>query len=360
MSCRWKNHPGIDLATDWRREMGVKTRNRIVDKPVIPPKVLEINDENYRGAHPDSINFPHEETIADGKRTVELKAFTRKGLEQLRRIAEEQFLPLLEAENLNCAVLCEKRRDSGTGRIVRGVCFNSGWGPQERGERQAIMLRHPDADDPRVAAVLLHEVAHLTEDNHGSGFKARLGQLISKAVADGTPFSHWRLDLLALAKGDRYGPIPPQGTWDDYFNGTPALDYEVLPGQVELSTGIAVGPAAYGVKDWGYSEDLIPERQRWRTEVSIDPQELVETYLDLNRAVSDDGRYDWDTGTVGTALGIAYKQALRANGIDTTTADLLVRSMDLKAAIKSNLETVQKTLDDEVARRREQDGEVPF
>ncbi len=211
--------------------MGVKHRNRVVnDKPVIPPKDIDINDEGYRGQHPDAIDYPHQEMVGDGKRTLELKAFTTKGMAQLKRIAAEQFLPLLESESLSCAVLCEKRRDSGTGRITLGVCFGAG----DPTGRQAIMLRKPDADDPRVAATLLHEVAHLTEGNHGSGFKARLGQLIGSAVADGTPFSHWRLDLLALAKGDRYQPTPPMGTWDDYFNGAPQLDYGVSPDQAEL------------------------------------------------------------------------------------------------------------------------------
>lgn len=228
--------------------MGVKHRNRVLnDKPVIPPKPFDVDDGGYRGQHPDRIDYPLLETATDGWRTVELKAFTKKGLEQLRRIAEEQFLPALDQLSLNCAVLCEKRRDSGTGRITLGVCFNAGQGAQERGERQAIMLRHPDADDPRVAATLLHEMAHLTENSHARPFQQRLGQLIGYAVAEGSPFSDWRLDLLALAKGDRYNPIPPQGTWDDWFNGRPAFDYGVSPDQMEMP-----------VEDLDYLNEEIP------------------------------------------------------------------------------------------------------
>jgi hypothetical protein len=351
--------------------MGVKTRNRIVDRPVIPPKDIDINDEGYRGQHPDAIDYPHEETFSDGRRTVELKAFTKKGLAQLRRIAEEQFLPLLEAENLNCAVLCEKRRDSGTGRITLGVCFNSGRGPQERGERQAIMLRHPDADDPRVAYTLLHELAHLTEDSHLRPWKVRFGELASKAVADGTPFSHWRLDLLALAKGDRYNPIPPQGTWDDYFNGTPALDYAVIPGQQSFAEELESYPAAaltvdtsYGVKDWGFTDDLAPKGNAQALSVEVNLQELVERYLDQRPDVLEElpnGGFSWNTKDMGwAALAPLYGEQLAARGIGKRRIKKLLEPVDFRAIVRNSSEAIEPILDAEVRRRRADSEEVPF
>ena len=201
--------------------MGIRRKDRTLNepKPFIAPQPIEVNDDHYRGLHPDDIAYPLVETVGgqDGTRSLELRAFTRKGLEQLRRIANEQFLPALDALGLNCAVLCEKRRDSGTrGRITLGVCFNAGRKAQESGQRQLIMLRQPDADSPRVAAVLLHEMAHLLEDNHAEGFRKQHGEFIAWAVGNDTPFSEWRKQLLALAKGDSYRPIPPIGSWDDY------------------------------------------------------------------------------------------------------------------------------------------------
>lgn len=351
--------------------MGVRHRNRVVnDKPVIPPKDIDINDEGYRGQHPDAINYPHQEVVSDGKRSLELKAFTTKGMAQLKRIAEEQFLPLLEAENLNCAVLCEKRRDSGTGRITLGVCFNAGKAAQERGERQAIMLRHPDADDPRVAAVLIHETAHLQEANHALGFRALLGEMTSRAVADGTPFSQWRLDLLALAKGDRYKPIAPQGTsWDDWFNGTPSLGYAVSPDQLGFDA-VATKPAAgltvdasFGVENWGFREELMPRRDPAAIAVEVNLQELVDDYLRLAPSVLEDtgsGGFQWDTDSLGIALAELYDRKLRERGVAQRRINKLRQAMDFSWGIKQNLQDIEPVLDAEVRKRRADAEEVPF
>lgn len=201
--------------------MGIRHRDRTLSepKPFIAPQPIEVNDDHYKGLHPDDIAYPLVETIGgqDGT-SLELRAFTKKGLDQLRRIAAEQFLPALDALGLNCAVLCEKRRDSGTGgRITLGVCFNAGRKAQEAGQRQLIMLRQPDADSPRVAAVILHELAHLLEDNHLPAKFGKLhGRYIAYAVGSDTPFTKWRKELIALAKGDSYRPIAPDGSWDDY------------------------------------------------------------------------------------------------------------------------------------------------
>lgn len=213
--------------------MGVRTKDRTLldqrdpgePKLFIPPEPIDINDDGYRGAHPDDIDYPQQETIAspDGKRTLELRAFTKKGLRELRRTAEEQFLPALEELGLRCAVLCEKRRDSGTGRITLGVCFGAG----NPGQRQAIMLRRPDADDPRVAYTLLHEMAHLNADGHGAAFKNRFGELVAYAVSEDTPFTRFRDSFIGLAKGDRYKPTAPDGDWDDYAPTVKEPSYDV-------------------------------------------------------------------------------------------------------------------------------------
>lgn len=351
--------------------MGVKTRNRILnDKPVIPPKDIDINDEGYRGKSPWEIDWPHEESISDGKRTLELKAFTTKGMEQLRRIAEEQFLPTLEAEGLNCAILCEKRRDSGRGgKLTLGVCFNSGRAAQDSGAPQAIMLRKPDAEDPRVAYTLLHEMAHLREDNHAEGFRREFGGMTVRAVADGTPFSPWRLDLLAYAKGDRYQPIPPQGRWDDYFNGAPAFDYAVLPGQqsfeVESPPVAALTvDASYGVRDWGFTDDLAPKGNAQALSVDVNLQELVERYLDARPDVLEElpnGGFSWSTKDMGwAALAPLYGEQLAAKGIGKRRIGKLLETVDFRAIIRNSGEAIEPILDAEVRRRRADSQEVPF
>jgi hypothetical protein len=213
--------------------MGIRRRDRTLNepKPLIAPQPNDVNDDHYKGLSPDDIDYPLVESISDEKRSLELRAFTKRGLEQLKRIATEQFLPALDALGLNCAVLCEKRRDSGRGgRITFGVCFSGGRAAQKSG-RQAIMLRQPDADSPRVAAVLLHEMAHLLEIGHAENFRTTHGQFLSWSLGEETPFTKWRKELLGLAKGDAYRPIAPSGSWDDYATDetpTPAADGPAL------------------------------------------------------------------------------------------------------------------------------------
>jgi len=345
--------------------MGVRTHDRSINEPkqVIPPKPIFVNDGGYRGQHPDAINYPHLETITDGKRSLELRAFTTKGMEQLRRIAEEQFLSTLEAQGLNCAVLCEKRRDSGTGRITLGVCFGAGKAAQ--GARQAIMLRKPDADDPRVAYTLLHETAHLTEDNHGAPFKAAFAELVLWAVGEDTPFTDWRRELIGFAKGDSYAPpTPPSGGWDDYLNGTPQLAYEVSPDESETLPAAALTvDASYGVKDWGFSDDLVPKRNPEAVCVDVDLQELVDYSLDHGFVDSEDtgnGGFQWDTDLVGIALAELYDLKLRERGVAQRRINKLRQTMDWGWGVKQNLEAIEPVLDAAVRARRAQDEEVPF
>jgi hypothetical protein len=340
------------------------------DRPYIPPKDISVNDGNYRGAHPDAVNYPHQEVITDGKRSLELKAFTTKGMEQLRRIAEGQFLPLLESEGLDCAVLAEKRRDSGTGRTVLGVC----WGPkaQARGMRPAIMLRKPDADDPEVAYTLLHETAHLREDNHSAaGFRTEFGHIVSHAVADGTPFTEWRRELIGFAKGDTYAPpIPPSGTWDDYVVPTAQPSYEVgfdeeprgfFEEAEPLPPAVLTVDASFGVENWGFREELMPHRNPAAIAVEVDPQELVDDYLRLAPSVLEDtgnGGFGWDTDSMGIALAELYDRKLRERGVAQRRINKLRQAMDFGWGIKQHLQDIEPVLDAEVRKRRATAGEV--
>lgn len=334
--------------------MGIKQRNRVHNEPTptIPPQPIDVADENYRGLDPDDIDYPLTETVSDssGKRSLELRAFTKKGMGQLRRIAEEQLFPTLDALKLNLAVLCEKRRDSGTGRVVMGVCFNAGRQAQEAGERQKIMLRQPDADSPRVAAVLLHELAHCLEANHLPEKFGRLnGRYIAHAVSDGTPFTKWRRELIALAKGDSYRPIPPSGSWDDYAS-LPSAPSPI----VEPVSAFKVD-ASYGVADWGFSADLIPKNRPEALDVEMDTQELVDHYLRIAPSVVDDignGGFEWDTDSMGIALAELYDIKLRERGVAQRRINKLRQTMDWGWGVKQNIDTIEPILDAEVRKRR--------
>ncbi len=344
--------------------MGARQRNRVVnDKPVIPPQPFDVADDDYKGPHPDDIDYPHLEVITDGKRSLELKAFTLKGMTQLRRIAEEQFLPVLEAEGLECAVLCQKRRDSGTGRTTLGVC----WGrrAQEHGRRKAIMLRHPHAEDPRVAATLLHEVAHLdTEHGHGIPFRTKLGELTANAVGENTPFTKWRRQLIGFAKGDSYRPIPPQGTWDDYAVPTAQPSYEVgldeeprgfFEEAESLPPAVLTVDASFGVENWGFREELMPRRDPAAIAVEVDLRELVDDYLRRSPGILEDtgnGGFDWDTDSMGLALAELYDRKLQERGVARRRINKLRQAMDFGWGIKQNLRDIEPILDSEVRTRR--------
>lgn len=355
--------------------MGVRTHDRSVNEPKQRVPIIHtapVNDENYRGKDPDELNYPLVETFLDpslSPRSIELRAFTKRGMEQLRRIAAEQFLPALDALGLNCALLCQKRSGGSKGNTTRtlGVCFNPGSEAQELGIRQKIMLDDPNADSAEVAFTTLHELSHLTEAGHDYAFGKRFGDILAWAVADGTPFSAWRMKLLGIAKGEneqlrRYRPIPPQGTWDDYATPAAQPSYEVDFNEAEpLPAAALTVDASYGVADWGFRDELMPHHDPAAIAVEVDPQELVDDYLRLAPSVLEDtgsGGFDWDTDSMGIALAELYDRKLRERGVAQRRINKLRQAMDFGWGIKQNLEAIEPVLAAEVRRRRVADGEV--
>jgi len=199
--------------------MGIRTGSRVNGNTTTPtppadPKVVVVNDSNYRGKNPDQLSYPHVESITTPDGSVELRAFTEEAMEELRSIARDQFLPTLRHHGLNCEVLCQMPERNTS---ALGVCFNAGRSAQDAGEKQQIMLHHPDAANSRVSYTLLHEVAHLNENGHGSSYRAEFGRILDWSVGRGTPFTDRRDDLLATAKADTYAPpTPVRATWDSY------------------------------------------------------------------------------------------------------------------------------------------------